>query len=769
MEWAKILRPKAREKQRKRRNSLDAADGLRDPARRSAMTAKSPQVLRCAIYTRKSTEHGMELEFNSLDAQREACEAYIKSQAHEGWQALSEHYDDPAYSGGSLDRPALQQLLTDIDAGRVNVVVVYKIDRLTRSLADFAKLVEIFDKKNVSFVAVTQQFNTTTSMGRLTLNVLLSFAQFERELSSERVRDKVAASRRKGKWTGGGIPLGYDVKDKKLIINPAEAETVRIIFTRYLELKCLRLLRDDLDCQGIVSKRRKGRSGRQAGGRNLTHGPLAHLLKNRTYLGEMGHNGEWFTGEHEPIIERATFDQVQELLKANSVARQRKRSENGALLTGLLYDDRGNRMSPSFSTKRDVRYRFYISSALLKGRKQEAGTLPRISGPDLEAAVLTALKEQKVLPSPEDLSTNREIVGKLIERVEVSQRKVRIALKTSTEVDGTHLNVDAPKVDEVERLHASRHIDIAWRPNSKGPLANIEENAIHRTDSDPALVPPQPVDPDTIILSTQTNDDINRTASGFVRLYAKTVDSDGGHFTVEQLRKWKLDAEKRSFEAIVAPVEARAQRAEFGALEAAVQEIVDRLGLSAQDDIETVTTRVLTAATADLATFKHMPGWPPQAVALNLRITEQGSGRAFHVSGLAAAIETFSEITVIAPPGTGKTTTLLQVTEAVLSEAHSISIFVPLGEWSTQSESLLESIVRRAAYHRLREQHLMLLAHHGRLVLTLDGWNEVDSEFEKARDDRNQGAPSRVSETRFGRKHAASGPRRAHFRAGGRN
>ena len=210
----------------------------------------NPKPLRCAIYTRKSTEHGLELEFNSLDAQREACEAYIKSQASQGWRALPQHYDDPAYSGGNLERPALKQLLADIEAGRVDVVVVYKIDRLTRSLADFAKLVEAFDARSISFVAVTQQFNTTTSMGRLTLNVLLSFAQFERELSSERVRDKIAASRRKGKWTGGTVPLGYDARDKKLVINKTEAETVRTIFRRYLELKSFSKLVADLDRQG---------------------------------------------------------------------------------------------------------------------------------------------------------------------------------------------------------------------------------------------------------------------------------------------------------------------------------------------------------------------------------------------------------------------------------------------------------------------------------------------------------------------------------------
>src|ERR1700677_4799476 len=211
--------------------------------------------LRCAVYTRKSTEHGLDLEFNSLDAQREACEAYIKSQASEGWRAISKRYDDPAYSGGNLDRPALQRLLKDIDAGQIDVVVVYKIDRLTRSLTDFAKLVEVFDAKTVSFVAITQQFNTTTSMGRLTLNVLLSFAQFERELASERVRDKIAASRRKGKWTGGSVPLGYEARDKKLVVNKAEAETVRTIFRRYLDLQSFSRLVADLDRRGIVTKR----------------------------------------------------------------------------------------------------------------------------------------------------------------------------------------------------------------------------------------------------------------------------------------------------------------------------------------------------------------------------------------------------------------------------------------------------------------------------------------------------------------------------------
>src|SRR5436309_1818619 len=289
------------------------------------MSADS-KTLRCAIYTRKSTEHGLKLEFNSLDAQRDACEAYIKSQASQGWRALPQHYDDPAYSGGNLDRPALQRLLKDVDAGRVDAIVVYKIDRLTRSLSDFAKLVEAFDARSISFVAVTQQFNTTTSMGRLTLNVLLSFAQFERELSSERVRDKVAASRRKGKWTGGTVPLGYDAKDKKLVVNKQEAETVRNIFKRYLEVRSFAKLVEDLDRKGIVTKRRNTKVRKYQGGIPFTYGPLAHFLKNRVYIGETGHKDNWFPGEHAGIVDRKTFDQVQQLLKSKSDGRDATRT-----------------------------------------------------------------------------------------------------------------------------------------------------------------------------------------------------------------------------------------------------------------------------------------------------------------------------------------------------------------------------------------------------------------------------------------------------------
>src|ERR1700690_3708642 len=256
-----------------------------------------------AIYTRVSTDQGLEQDFNSLDAQREASEAYIKSQAHEGWRLVRDRYDDGGFSGGSMERPALQNLLINLQAGRIDVIVVYKVDRLTRSLADFAKLVETFDAHGVSFVSVTQSFNTTSSMGRLTLNVLLSFAQFEREVTSERIRDKISASKRKGLWVGGMAPLGYDTKDRRITVNEAEADRVRTIFRRYAELGSLNLLMTDLRKRGIVTKVRTLRSGEKVGGIPFTRGPLAHLLRNRFYVGEVTFKGEVLKGEQKPIVD----------------------------------------------------------------------------------------------------------------------------------------------------------------------------------------------------------------------------------------------------------------------------------------------------------------------------------------------------------------------------------------------------------------------------------------------------------------------------------
>ena len=280
------------------------------------------KVFRCAIYTRKSTEHNLDLEFNSLDAQREACESYIKSQAHEGWRLVPDRYDDGGISGASLERPALQTLLADVRTGKINTVVVYKVDRLTRSLADFAKLVELFDQYEVSFVSITQSFNTTSSMGRLTLNVLLSFAQFEREVIGERVRDKIAASKRKGIWVGGPVPLGYRVIDKKLVVVPEEAEAVRTIFTTYLQLGSMGALIEDLDRRGVRTKATGRIDGRQRGGIRFGVGSLAHLLKNRFYIGEVVYRGEVHRGEHEPILDCDLFKAVQAKLAANTVERQ---------------------------------------------------------------------------------------------------------------------------------------------------------------------------------------------------------------------------------------------------------------------------------------------------------------------------------------------------------------------------------------------------------------------------------------------------------------
>ena len=304
--------------------------------------------LRCAIYTRKSSEEGLEQEFNSLHAQREACEAYIKSQRHEGWICLPQGYDDGGLSGATLERPALQQLLADIRDGRVDIVICYKVDRLTRSLADFAKIVEIFDAKGVSFVSVTQQFNTTTSMGRLTLNVLLSFAQFEREVTGERIRDKIAASKKKGMWMGGVPPLGYRCRDHKLLIVPREAETVQHIFRRYATVGSVRLLQQELATTGIRSKSWTSTTGRHWGGKPLARGALYTMLRNPIYRGQIVHNDQHYPGEHEPIIDELLWEEVQSKLAANAVERTTgERARSPSLLAGLLYDGEGNRMTPS--------------------------------------------------------------------------------------------------------------------------------------------------------------------------------------------------------------------------------------------------------------------------------------------------------------------------------------------------------------------------------------------------------------------------------------
>ncbi|HZZ59639.1 MAG TPA: recombinase family protein [Roseiarcus sp.] len=349
--------------------------------------------VRCAVYTRKSSEEGLEQEFNSLDAQREACEAYVTSQKHEGWTALATFYDDGAYSGGTMDRPALQRLLDDVRTGKIDVVVVYKVDRLTRSLADFAKIVEVFDAQGVSFVSVTQAFNTTTSMGRLTLNVLLSFAQFEREVTGERIRDKIAASKKKGMWMGGQPSLGYDVKERKLVVNEAEAATVRYIFWRYLELETVRALRDDLAAAGIVSKRRTAADGSTYGGQRLSRGALYLMLKNRIYRGEIVHKGKSFPGEHAAIVDEDLWRRVQSHLEENRMERREgDKALEPSLLAGIAFDARSEPMTPTHAVKKGTRYRYYISRRLITGPATATSQGQRVPASNLEALVIGRLR-----------------------------------------------------------------------------------------------------------------------------------------------------------------------------------------------------------------------------------------------------------------------------------------------------------------------------------------------------------------------------------------
>ncbi|NMA96532.1 MAG: recombinase family protein [Phyllobacteriaceae bacterium] len=353
--------------------------------------------LRCAVYTRKSSEEGLEQSFNSLHAQRDACEAFVASQLHEGWRLLPAAYDDGGLSGGSMERPALKRLLEDVRSGLVDIVVVYKVDRLTRSLADFAKLTELFDAHGTSFVSVTQAFNTSTSMGRLTLNVLLSFAQFEREVAGERIRDKIALSKRRGMWMGGLPPLGYDGVDRKLVINEAEAATVNLIFRCYLEIGSIATLKLSLDADGIVSKRRRFSDGREMGGTSLSRGALYQILRNRLYRGEIEHRGEVHQGEHKAIISEKLWNDVQARLANQSHRPRGSRSRAAsAPLAGLLYDSYGNRMSPTHAIKSGRRYYYYTSAPLVRGAADGKGI--RVPAADLEQMVVTSIADHLADP-----------------------------------------------------------------------------------------------------------------------------------------------------------------------------------------------------------------------------------------------------------------------------------------------------------------------------------------------------------------------------------
>jgi site-specific DNA recombinase len=418
------------------------------------------KTLRCAIYTRVSDDAGLEQDFNSLDAQREASEAYIKSQAHEGWRLIPTSYADGGFSGGSMERPALRQLLADINTGGIDIILVYKVDRLTRSLADFAKLVEIFDQHGTSFVSVTQAFNTTNSMGRLTLNVLLSFAQFEREVTAERIRDKIAASKKKGIWMGGHPPLGYRVEKRKLLVDPAEVEVVRMIFRRYLELGSMLPLLAELHQGGLRTRARVLSNGKPIGGIPFTKGPLSHLLKNRTYLGELNHKDKSYPGEHPAILDRAQFDAVQAQLSSNSQAYRVRRRATGALLAGKIYDDRNNRMTPTYSKNKGVRYPYYACRLLTEGRSAEAGSIHRVPAAEIEVQVISALTTIGGSNNPANALSEREFRRQLVESFvsKVSVYKNRIVMRLT--------ELAAQRVGQPE-------IAIPWTPKPGRPKREI--------------------------------------------------------------------------------------------------------------------------------------------------------------------------------------------------------------------------------------------------------------------------------------------------------
>src|ERR1700736_4193377 len=402
--------PRSRERSPARRGRGRSSSGVNNPDRQTAghrqlrfrstrgwrgtMLRGDPSRKRCAIYTRKSSEEGLEQEFNSLQAQSEACEAYIRSQRHEGWILARTRYDDGGFSGGNMERPALQRLLADIQGGRIDIIVVYKVDRLTRSLADFARLVEIFDAQGVSFVSVTQQFNTTSSMGRLTLNVLLSFAQFEREVTGERIRDKIAASKKKGMWMGGIVPLGYDASERTLVINSAEAETVRCIFTLYREFGCVRRVKEEANRLGLRTKRSTTASGIERGGKPFSRGHIYRLLANPIYTGQIAHKDQLYSGQHRALIDTATWTAVRDHL-ATTVTNHRRKADAAepSLLAGLLVDARGGRFTPSHAVKKGRRYRYYVSDALITEAGTDCVQGWRLPAQEIEDAVIRVLAD----------------------------------------------------------------------------------------------------------------------------------------------------------------------------------------------------------------------------------------------------------------------------------------------------------------------------------------------------------------------------------------
>jgi site-specific DNA recombinase len=518
--------------------------------------------VRCAVYTRKSSEEGLEQAFNSLDAQREACEAYITSQKHEGWTALATLYDDGAYSGGTMDRPALQRLLDDIRASKVDVVVVYKVDRLTRSLGDFAKIIEVFDAQRVSFVSVTQAFNTTSSMGRLTLNVLLSFAQFEREVTGERIRDKITASKKKGMWMGGQPSLGYDVKERKLVVNEAEAETVRGIFRRYIELGTVRALRDDLAAAGVVSKRRVAADGSAYGGQRFSRGALYLMLKNQIYRGKNVHKGIAFRGEHAAIVDEELRGRVQSHLEVNRIERREgDKALEPSLLAGIVFDASSEPMTPTHAVKKGTRYRYYITRRLITGPAADCSQGQRVPASNLEALVISRpcalladpVEFLKAIANGErDAPTQKKLGGAA---AALSARWERLPSATQHDLVRSVLVRAQVHADRVDLEVGSARL-VSWLLNEVGGEGIIDRDRASSANAD---------DSDETLIRLSIPASLRRTGKETKFVVNGVANSDPADTTLIRVLVRGQKIAKRLFEPNCPPIEAVAQEEEITA------------------------------------------------------------------------------------------------------------------------------------------------------------------------------------------------------------
>lgn len=495
------------------------------------MVKSSPNRKRCAVYTRKSSEEGLEQDFNSLDAQREACLAYIQSQKSEGWKPVRTRYDDGGYSGGNLDRPSLTQLLTDIQNGEIDTVVVYKVDRLTRSLADFAKIVDVLDSNGASFVSVTQQFNTTTSMGRLTLNMLLSFAQFEREVTGERIRDEIAASKRKGLWMGGRVPLGYRANGRTLEIERSETKTVQRLFALYLELGSVRRLKQEADRRGLRTKIYTDKNGRSSGGRPFGRGSLYHLLRNPIYAGRVPHKDQSFEGQHEAIIDGKTWEAVQKQLAAQAPPPSRTDGDRGSSpLRGKLFDDSGARLTPSHTVKSGRRYRYYVSR-LESSRTGSisSGDTPRLAW-RLPAREIERFVEQSVL----ELFRNTEQLARLARSARVSQDRLPALIEQARSWTREPLSL----VERVDLASDEITIEIGLAPLLPGQPKSIQlavPTRIRRRGVEQKLVIPgagssattRTSDPALLGLVARSRHWLEAIASGRVASFKEIAEAEG--------------------------------------------------------------------------------------------------------------------------------------------------------------------------------------------------------------------------------------------------